>query len=320
MATFFFDDSPVSQVAVRLLILRPHKTPLRWVRVTIAKPEDDNPSNAAKQSLSQRDLELQMSRAGGGLVCVQGLEAVSAPEMIFDTPAILIADDDRLLVGLDEILHFFWTDGPLRLQRQLSLSKRARNVSFYFDFSSPWAFLGFKRLDELRELGCQVTLVPVLLGALFKSIGGALVPMQRYSAARRNHGLNSMQHWAKEAKADLKWPSNFPLRSLLALRVFLASDNDLNVGSKLFSAAWEQDLNIGDENILRRIVGDDLLHRASEFKEELRRNTEHAAKIGCCGAPSYEIEGGYLLWGQDKLDMVKDLVCGWNPPESKSKL
>lgn len=73
-------------------------------------------------------------------------------------------------------------------------------------------------------------------------------------------------------------------------------------------------------------------------KEKLRANTEEAIKLGICGvrslasllrpsahphtlypqAPTYQI-GSTLIWGQDKLNVVQDLVLGWKPGFSHLK-
>ena len=47
-----------------------------------------------------------------------------------------------------------------------------KRVEFWYDFSSPWAFLGWTQLDRLkRQFGSDVEIImkPILLGALFKA-------------------------------------------------------------------------------------------------------------------------------------------------------
>jgi 2-hydroxychromene-2-carboxylate isomerase len=68
---------------------------------------------------------------------------------------------------------------------------------------------------------------------------------------------------------------------------------------------------------------EDLIQRASakEVKDQLRRNTDEALKLGLCGVPSYRVlqedgNGGWkvnggLVWGQDELGVVMDLIAGW---------
>jgi 2-hydroxychromene-2-carboxylate isomerase len=66
----------------------------------------------------------------------------------------------------------------------------------------------------------------------------------------------------------------------------------------------------------------DLIAKASkqEVKDQLRVNTEEAKRLGLCGVPSYRVlekQGGEwkpvgaLVWGQDELGVVMDLIAGW---------
>jgi hypothetical protein len=49
--------------------------------------------------------------------------------------------------------------------------KRQMMVEFWYDFSSPWAFLGWTQLERMkREAGIElrIEMKPMLLGALFR--------------------------------------------------------------------------------------------------------------------------------------------------------
>ena len=71
--------------------------------------------------------------------------------------------------------------------------------------------------------------------------------------------------------------------------------------------------------------GKDLIARANEAepKAKLRALTAEAKDLGLCGVPSYRVsrqEGdgewqvvGGLVWGQDEINVVEDLIAGWNP-------
>ena len=52
-------------------------------------------------------------------------------------------------------------------------------LTFFFDYSSPWAYLGCMRLQHVLEgvapVQVEVEWVPILLGALFKQIGTPIV-------------------------------------------------------------------------------------------------------------------------------------------------
>lgn len=74
--------------------------------------------------------------------------------------------------------------------------------------------------------------------------------------------------------------------------------------------------------------GADLISRANSpaVKAKLRENTAAAKATGICGVPTYRVlrrrgtsdwepQGG-LIWGQDEINVVEDLIAGWSPDRS----
>ena len=55
-------------------------------------------------------------------------------------------------------------------------------------------------------------------------------------------------------------------------------------------------------------------------KEKLKINTVRAKEEGLFGVPTFQINDKELVWGQDKLNLVEDMLCGWRPDEIKPKL
>ena len=54
---------------------------------------------------------------------------------------------------------------------QVPKQKRPTRVEFWYDFSSPWAFLGWTQLERMKKEsseGFEIEMKPVLLGALFR--------------------------------------------------------------------------------------------------------------------------------------------------------
>ena len=90
---------------------------------------------------------------------------------------------------------------------------------------------------------------------------------------------------------------------------------------------------MSSDDILRDTIteagydGDDILARANEpdIKADLRARTKEAKDVGICGVPSYrvfrrkagQVETGWelfgdVVWGQDELAVVEDLIAGWD--------
>lgn len=227
----------------------------------------------------------------------------------------------------------------LRLAPALPAGRRPRPVRFYFDFSSPWAFIGYTQLKQLRATGAEVTLVPILLGAVFKSVGTPIVPLLGLSPVKQRYMMQDMRHWLEWWGESLRYPDKFPIRSVLPLRVFLVEPRVLDC---VYRGAWQRNVDIGDEAALRALLdaagfdGAALIAAAQGEapREQLRRNTEEAVARGVFGVPTYEVvldgaaaaaNGGgaggaggdearcVRLWGQDRIGVVLDLICGWRP-------
>lgn len=204
-------------------------------------------------------------------------------------------------------------------------------MEFYFDFSSPWAFLGYMRLTELRGFVDRIIFKPILLGALFRDIGTPNAPALAVSNRERKHGSIELERWSNVAGVRLKFNTHFPIRTVLPLRVFIQENRTIDC---IYRGAWLWNVNIGDEKALCDLLvdhgfdGPGLISKAKSdaaVKRQLRDNTQWARDKGMFGVPSHVINGQYqrFIWGQDKLDMVKDLCCGWNPCvnlDSSSKL
>ncbi|KAH0842254.1 hypothetical protein FOPE_07357 [Fonsecaea pedrosoi] len=223
-----------------------------------------------------------------------------------------------------------------------------KRVEFWHDFSSPWAFLGWTQLDRLkRQFGPDVEIVmkPILVGALFREVGAPNLPMAAMSQAKRDIMHKDMGDWIRhwnsinqqrgshDKPVEMHWPTQFPIRTPTALRCAIV---DPNLTPLLFRACWERNVNVSDDKALAEYLAtagcntDTLFKKAStpQVKEQLRTNTQDAIDAGICGVPSYRVfdktdqgwvncapESG-VIWGQDELVVVEDLVAGWKERES----
>jgi len=149
--------------------------------------------------------------------------------------------------------------------------------------------------------------------------------MLAVSEAKRAYGAQDMLEWTQWWGIDFKFPSTFPLRTVLPLRVNILEPKTFHV---FFQAAWVKNLNIGDPVVLVKILneagfnGEGLVKKAegNEMKEKLKINTVRAKEEGLFGVPTFQINDKELVWGQDKLNLVEDMLCGWRPDEIKPKL
>lgn len=192
-------------------------------------------------------------------------------------------------------------------------------VEFFYDFSSPYSYLGATQIDRVAA-GHKVIWRPFLLGAVFKAVGGPIVPLETFSAAKQAYHLRELFRWAELWEQPFKWASKFPQRTTTPLRLALQVPDDKRAALSLalFRVMWAEDGDLEDRATLARVLtaqgydAEKLLAGAEtdEVKAALRVNTDEAVARGAFGAPTFFVNGE-MFWGQDRLDWVKRVADGW---------
>ncbi len=186
-------------------------------------------------------------------------------------------------------------------------------LEFFWDFSSPFAYLGYLQGDALARLpGTTLVHRPMLLGALFKQVGQPMVPLATWPAEKQAYYAEDMRRCAAAVPAPFKFPTRFPMNSVKALRTYLALPEERRdaFARATFGAYWAEDRDIGDDAVLAELIGDGapaVLARtqAPEIKQALIESTTRAVAAGVFGAPAWVIDGSDLYWGQDRLVLVE---------------
>jgi 2-hydroxychromene-2-carboxylate isomerase len=230
---------------------------------------------------------------------------------IFGVPSWVV-DGVHLHWGQDRI-HFVEASPEAPAPPPPVVVPETSELDVYWDFSSPFAYLGASQLA-----GPGVRWHPILLGGLFRSIGTADVPLQTFAPAKQRFIHRDLERWAAYLGLPFRFPSRFPVHSLRALRVYLALP-DAKRGAyrdAVFRACWADDRDITDDAVLASCIDDEGLAReafakanSDEVKAELRRCTERAAERGVFGVPTF-VAGNELFWGQDRLELVREAVSG----------
>lgn len=200
-----------------------------------------------------------------------------------------------------------------------------KEVSFFFDFSSPFAYLGSTQIEAVAARhGTRVRWRPLLLGALFKAVGTPNVPLFAVSEAKRAHYLKDMHRWAEWWNVPFRFPSRFPMNTVKPLRMVLAAPEAERpkLIHAIFAAYWVKDRDISDDVVLRDIAdsagfsGRDLVAATQDdaMKQRLRAATEEAEQHGIFGVPTFLV-GELLFWGQDRLEFVEKALNGWRPKD-----
>jgi 2-hydroxychromene-2-carboxylate isomerase len=257
---------------------------------------------------------------------------------IFGAPAWVMRDqgETRLIWGQDrmpwiEAMLAGWplSGPPPGGPRPLAPRERAvagKTLDVYFDVASPFAYLGLTQLPGLAAMGVRPRLAPILLGALFRDIGQANVPLLAMPAAKQRYIGLDLARWASWWGEPFDFPRKFPQRTIAAQRLcVLAAAEGWEVGVRLATALgramWAEQRDLEDEQALRAVVGaaglpEDWVARTQEpaIKAQLADHTAAARAAGVFGVPTYVVDDAHLFWGQDRLDLVARALAGWSPP------
>ena len=202
-----------------------------------------------------------------------------------------------------------------------------KTIDYYFTVPSPWSYLGHDRFMRLAtDTGLEVRFHPVDFGVVFAGSGG--LPLPKRAPQRQRYRLFELQRWRDRLGLPLTLhPKHFPTNAALSARVLLAaSQMNLDVGSlagAFMRACWVEDRDVADPATLKAVAEDlgadgaALLAKAErpEIHAQAKAETEAAVKAQVFGAPSW-IYRGELFWGQDRLDLLEDLVRGRREPIS----
>ena len=197
-----------------------------------------------------------------------------------------------------------------------------KTVSFFFDFSSPFAYLASTQIEAVASRhGATVLYKPFLLGALFKTIGTPNVPLHAMPEPKSRLYRMDLFRWADFWGVPFNFASRFPMNTVKPLRLVLAAPEDKKVSliRAIYRAYWVDDRDISSDEVLEDILTHEGFEREfvritadERYKQALRQATEEAERLGLCGVPSFLV-GDQLFWGQDRLLFVEKALEGWKP-------
>ena len=194
-----------------------------------------------------------------------------------------------------------------------------RKIDFYFSFISLYTYIGYEAFQALvQKYDLEVTYKPIDLHAIFTAGGG--LPVSKRPPQRQAYRFVEMQRWAIARNIPLVLkPKHHPSNPEIGHRMLLAAmsnGEDIRqfVGNAL-KILWVDDLNIEDPQVMvaaanrSDLDGHALLEQSKDPSIQLQidRLTQEGVDRQVFGTPFFFYEDE-PFWGQDRLDMLDELI------------
>lgn len=187
-------------------------------------------------------------------------------------------------------------------------------IDFYFDFSSPYAYLASELIEALAQrFGREVHWHPVLLGAAFKATGSTLPVRQ---PLKGDYVVHDCARSARFLGVPFAQPANFPVSTQHAARAYLwlAEQNAAmakrfahDIFRAYFTAGRDIDkldtvLDIATAQGVTRATLAEALSSVA-LKEQLYIAIDRALARGVFGTPFFIVDEE-CFWGTDRLPQL----------------
>ena len=191
-----------------------------------------------------------------------------------------------------------------------------KSIEFYFDFSSPYAYLGFKEIKKYeKKLQFQIKYMPIFLGGLHNSAG---ITPAAFNKIKSKYMVQDTKLVANKKNIKFSFNSYFPIKTVNFMRgAIIAKDSNYEkiYIEKIFDAIWRDGLNMNDSIIINKVLKnldlnpDIFFEKISnlKIKDKLKKLTNDALRRGIFGAPTYYINKK-IFFGQDRLTYAIDEI------------
>jgi 2-hydroxychromene-2-carboxylate isomerase len=180
-----------------------------------------------------------------------------------------------------------------------------KQVDWYFDFISPFAYLASESLGRLPD-DIELRPRPILFAGLlqhWQTKGPAEIePMRRYT-------FRHIRWLADRDGIPLRLPPAHPFNPLRLLRLCIAAGCEPALAQRLFRFVWAEGHASDNPDDWQALIAEMNLDDAEqtigspEVKLRLRENTQEAIARGVFGVPSFVIDDE-IFWGYDALDFL----------------
>lgn len=180
-----------------------------------------------------------------------------------------------------------------------------KTATWYFDFISPFAYIGLHRMKELPP-DLAIDYKPVLFAGILNhwgQKGPAELPTKRRYSYRWSHW------WAHSLGIPLRYPAAHPFNPLHHLRLAIACGSRPEAIRTIFDDIWTTGADASDPerfSALSKKLG--VTEQDPKAKDTLRSNTEAAIARGVFGVPTFDVDGE-LFWGADSMEFLRAFLA-----------
>jgi 2-hydroxychromene-2-carboxylate isomerase len=195
------------------------------------------------------------------------------------------------------------------------------DLSCFYSLSSPWAYLGGPRLQDIvRRHRARLVLKPFDFQEVVPKTGG--VPIRTRPQPRRDYHAVELARWRDYLGLPLNvTPRHYPMQNpapnwnkhagWTVIAAQAAGLDAFPLSHAILRALWAEERDIADPAVRRAIADengyDGAALVAAEGSEavqaQYRRNGEEAEALGVFGSPTLVLDGE-LFWGQDRLGFL----------------
>jgi 2-hydroxychromene-2-carboxylate isomerase len=185
-------------------------------------------------------------------------------------------------------------------------------LTWYFDFISPYAYLQSERLEQFETQGA-LQLKPILFAGLLKH-WGQLGPAE--IVPKRQWTFEHVVWQAHQHHIPIGMPPAHPFNPLPFLRLAIACECSREAVREIFRFIWVKGHALENEAAFDRLLASLSKTRADlelpAIKEQLKANTEQAITKEVFGVPTLLVESegrvAQKFWGFDSSAMAISFI------------
>ena len=193
------------------------------------------------------------------------------------------------------------------------MSLKKISVDFYFDYSCPWTYLGFKRLVQTAtRTASDIIWKPINLELMREILDKPKTITTNY---QKNYRKKDLQDWANYCNVVIKPMENIDHKvSMAASRVVAHAEGEgliKEYSEEVFKAFFSDSKDISDKNVLLAIsekIG--LNGKVEDYFDDhsldqmIEENSKELAQRGGYGSPTMFVEN-QMFFGNDRMNLVE---------------